>query len=197
LYRAVHQALIDVLAERGLDTRFWDEVRPAAPDGRGADEAYACGDTANRAIPSAKPVTESPTPRAQRPAPNEPFLCFQRRSPGDLVLRASGETSTEPAAWHKILGSAQRRRHGAVLQHGSLLWGRSNFAPELPGVRDLAGTKFANSDFAPLIQVWSKKLAKVLDFEVSTGGSSPAIATDPWLVAAREKFHEASWLHSR
>ena len=41
----------------------------------------------------------------------EPFLCFQRRSPGDVLL---GE--------HKICGSAQRRRNGAVLQHGSLLW---------------------------------------------------------------------------
>lgn len=39
----------------------------------------------------------------------EPFLCFHRRSPGDVVTSDS-----------KILGSAQRSRRGALLQHGSL-----------------------------------------------------------------------------
>jgi lipoate-protein ligase A len=58
----------------------------------------------------------------------EPFLCFQRRSPGDVLMGGS----------KKICGSAQRRRNGAVLQHGSLLWRTSPSAPELPGVADLA-----------------------------------------------------------
>jgi lipoate-protein ligase A len=57
----------------------------------------------------------------------EPFLCFQRRSPGDVLV---GKT--------KICGSAQRRRNGAVLQHGSLLWRISAAAPELPGIADIA-----------------------------------------------------------
>ena len=48
----------------------------------------------------------------------EPFLCFQRRSPGDVLI---GRT--------KVCGSAQRRRNGAVLQHGSLLWRTSPAAP--------------------------------------------------------------------
>ena len=60
-------------------------------------------------------------------AAREPFLCFQRRSPGDVLV---GRT--------KICGSAQRRRKGAVLQHGSLLWRTSPAAPELPGVADIA-----------------------------------------------------------
>ena len=37
----------------------------------------------------------------------------------------------------KVCGSAQRRRNGAVLQHGSLLWRTSPAAPELPGVADI------------------------------------------------------------
>src|SRR5208337_3410065 len=57
----------------------------------------------------------------------EPFLCFQRRSPGDVLI---GQT--------KVCGSAQRRRKGAVLQHGSLLWQTSPAAPELLGVADIA-----------------------------------------------------------
>jgi len=59
-------------------------------------------------------------------AAGEPFLCFQRRALGDVLI---GRT--------KICGSAQRRRNGAVLQHGSLLWRTSPAAPELPGVADL------------------------------------------------------------
>ncbi len=59
----------------------------------------------------------------------EPFLCFLREAAPDLVV--SG---------HKILGSAQRRRRGAVLQHGSLLLEASEHTPELLGLRELAPT---------------------------------------------------------
>ncbi len=65
----------------------------------------------------------------------EPFLCFQRRSVGDLVFAA--ERGNRAAEDHKIVGSAQRRSRGAVLQHGSILLGRSEYAPELAGLCDL------------------------------------------------------------
>ena len=55
-----------------------------------------------------------------------PLLCFADRDPEDLVV-----------AGHKVVGSAQRRRSGAVLQHGSVLLARSPFARELPGLTDL------------------------------------------------------------
>jgi lipoate-protein ligase A len=50
------------------------------------------------------------------------------QTPGDLI--ASGS---------KVAGSAQRKLRGALLQHGSLLLERSEFAPNLPGMHDLAG----------------------------------------------------------
>ncbi len=59
---------------------------------------------------------------------NKTFLCFGRQDPRDIVFGP-----------HKIVGSAQRRRRGAVLQHGSLLLRRSPFAPEYPGLLDLDG----------------------------------------------------------
>jgi len=59
-------------------------------------------------------------------ADSQPFLCFGRGDPNDILLDG-----------HKILGSAQRRRRGAVLQHGSLLLNRSPHAPEFPGLVDL------------------------------------------------------------
>lgn len=63
-------------------------------------------------------------PRLKRD--DEPFLCFQRRSEGDVLVGGD-----------KICGSAQRRGDGALLQHGSLLLKRSDSAPELEGIEDL------------------------------------------------------------
>lgn len=73
--------------------------------------------------------------------PNEPFLCFLREAAPDLVVRG-----------HKVLGSAQRRRRGAVLQHGSLLLRASEHTPEILGLCDLArhldDSIFVTADFA-------------------------------------------------
>jgi lipoate-protein ligase A len=63
----------------------------------------------------------------------EPFLCFARRACGDVLLVDSSGRDA------KLLGSAQRRHRGAILQHGSLLVEKSPFAPELAGWLDLTG----------------------------------------------------------
>jgi len=65
--------------------------------------------------------------RGEKLTEPEPFLCFGRGDPRDIVLGP-----------HKIVGSAQRRRKGAILQHGALLLERSPHAPEFPGLFDLA-----------------------------------------------------------
>ena len=63
---------------------------------------------------------------AKKSGDEEPFLCFQRRTPVDLVVGA-----------HKVLGSAQRRTRAGLLQHGSLLLRASReFGPRL-GIQDL------------------------------------------------------------
>lgn len=66
------------------------------------------------------------------------LLCFQHLIAGDVVI---GES--------KIAGSAQRKRRGALLQHGSILLTVSAFAPLLPGIRELSGHSLA----APPIRV--------------------------------------------
>lgn len=58
----------------------------------------------------------------------KPFLCFADRDAEDVV-----------AGCVKLVGSAQRRRAGAVLQHGSVLLAGSSRTPELPGASDLLG----------------------------------------------------------
>lgn len=56
----------------------------------------------------------------------EPFLCYARGDERDLV-----------AGHDKVVGSAQRRRKGAILQHGSILMGRSEYAPQFSGIDQL------------------------------------------------------------
>lgn len=58
---------------------------------------------------------------------DESFLCFARGDSHDLICAGS-----------KVLGSAQRRRRGHILQHGGLLLAAAKAAPELKGLRDLA-----------------------------------------------------------
>ncbi len=62
----------------------------------------------------------------EQPAPN--LLCFHHLTPGDLVLSRA-----------KIVGSAQRKQRGCLLQHGSILLSVSPHAPTLPGILELTG----------------------------------------------------------
>jgi lipoate-protein ligase A len=55
-------------------------------------------------------------------------LCFLHHTPGDLLLGAC-----------KIAGSAQRKQHGALLQHGGILLASSPLTPILPGIAELTG----------------------------------------------------------
>jgi lipoyl(octanoyl) transferase len=72
------------------------------------------------------PRSSGETTNSGQRAASRPFLCFCDRDPEDLV--ASGT---------KVVGSAQRRRLGAILQHGSILLSRSEKTPDLPGICDL------------------------------------------------------------
>jgi lipoyl(octanoyl) transferase len=64
-----------------------------------------------------------------------PFLCFQHQTPGDLLVGG-----------HKVVGSAQRRPHGATMQHGSILLRRSAHAPALPGIAEVSRVHAAEAD---------------------------------------------------
>lgn len=75
---------------------------------------------------------------------DRPFLCFRDADPSDVVIDGV-----------KVVGSAQRRRAGAVLQHGSLLLAASPTAPELPGLAEVAGREIARLD-------WVERLGRLL-----------------------------------
>ncbi len=116
--------------------------------------------------------TGSPRDREQ------PFLCFLRRAPGDVLL---GEV--------KIAGSAQRRYGGAVVQHGSILLARSASAPELPGLNDLAAGTLAQPD---LLNEWRQKLAEKMDLQFQRGSLSDSESRRAAQLAA-EKYGSDNW----
>jgi lipoyl(octanoyl) transferase len=72
---------------------------------------------------------------------SRPLLCFSDRSADDILFQGT-----------KVVGSAQRRREGAVLQHGSFLLVRSCQTPELAGLCDVA-------DLGADPREWSDRLA--------------------------------------
>jgi lipoyl(octanoyl) transferase len=55
--------------------------------------------------------------------------------------QARGQCEDPALDGRKVVGSAQRRRTRAVLQHGSILLAASDHEPELPGVLELAGQR--------------------------------------------------------
>lgn len=104
LYVMVHQALIGLLSECGVSCSLRSEHD--AKQSRLADSAEV---------------------QMSQGLSVEPFLCFLRTNPNDIV-HSSG---------FKIVGSAQRRRRGVTLQHGSILLAASSLEPSLPGISDL------------------------------------------------------------
>lgn len=85
------------------------------------------------------------------------LLCFRHITPGDLLI-----------AGHKVVGSAQRRQRGALLQHGGILLATSPHAPMLPGIRELASCDLPTVELVEVIRA---------EFAHQTSWS---LVSDPW-----------------
>jgi lipoyl(octanoyl) transferase len=113
---------------------------------------------------------------------DRPFLCFTDRDGEDIVVREA-----------KIVGSAQRRRSGAVLQHGSLLLGRSPKTPGLPGLSDLTPI---SSD----ISGWGEILRSILPPALGLDSMIEDVPNTVRLEAkslAALRYGTRSWTHRR
>lgn len=117
-----------------------------------------------------------------RPAEQQPFLCFLRRTEGDVLCEGV-----------KVCGSAQRRRRGAILQHGSLILARSPHAPEVPGIREVAGKKLFHE---PIPERWSHTIAECLGLDLVAGRLSE-LELDATRTLALEKYTAGSWTEKR
>jgi lipoate-protein ligase A len=113
---------------------------------------------------------------------SEPFLCFQRRSALDIVV---GDV--------KIVGSAQRRDQGALLQHGSILLARSPNADALPGLAELSGSPV---NHRALVRDWSQRLGKQFSLEFAP---SSLTETESSLATSIEmsRFEHERWTRKR
>lgn len=111
-----------------------------------------------------------------------PFLCFQHQTPADLRING-----------HKVVGSAQRRPHGAMMQHGSILLRTSPHAPQLLGITDLTGIEIATGDLRPAI-------VEALANETGWSFVPDAWTGREWLDAVeleRDKYSSAAWNEKR
>jgi lipoate-protein ligase A len=128
-------------------------------------------------------IRATPQRLAGRPDGQESaFLCFQRRTDEDLIL--SG---------YKIVGSAQRRSRGAVLQHGSLLLRASRCAPELPGVCDLTSKQI---DAIDLVDLVAEQLSGLIGVRWNPGQLLPAERSNAERIEA-ERFAAVGWNRRR
>jgi len=126
------------------------------------------------------------------------FFCFSRRSPGDVVV--STGSAGDPPADAKVLGGAQRRQSGVVIQHGSLLLRSNVTAPPAwrhPGIGDVGLA--ITDDGVDLASAWMTRLATVL-------ASDLAWEAGPFLAdrgrrteadAALVRYREARWCERR
>ncbi|MCA9011355.1 MAG: lipoate--protein ligase family protein [Planctomycetaceae bacterium] len=126
VYETVHQAIIQLLTTVGVSSLL-----------RSAFEK----------LPTHR-MTAGAGPTA------EPFLCFLRQNPNDIV-HSSG---------CKIVGSAQRRRKGVILQHGSIILKASELVPQVKGIEDLE-PEFAAVEFRQNLPVTiARSISRSLSF---------------------------------
>ncbi len=103
-------------------------------------------------------------------------LCFEHQSAGDLVSRGS-----------KVVGSAQRKLRGALLQHGGILLRRSASTPSLPGLFELTGVAIEPTELA------ARLAAK---FDATPGDWTPAESASRETLVA-EKYGHPAWNEKR
>lgn len=169
LYHVVHEALIATLAEWHIAPAMYGYVQTAAISPAAASV----------------PAISAPTPSNAA----EPFLCFARRTEADVIL--TKPQASVPAS--KICGSAQRRRRGAVLQHGGVLLAQSAVAPELLGIAELGGPALAPGE---LVSRWQPRLAAALQLGL-TPQALPAELIEIAQQLHRKKYANRSWTERR
>ena len=123
-------------------------------------------------------------------APDGPLLCFDRRATGDVVVGP-----------HKVLGSAQRRLSGSVLQHGSLLLrqcDQAGPASTRPGLAELgSGTGVVPLPADTLVRLWLEAFASSLGMTCEFAGPFLVDGMEERVAERAERFRSAAWLGRR
>ena len=133
----------------------------------------------------ARLVDESP-----RQTDDPPFLCFERRGQGDVLLDDETRSTASPI---KVAGSAQRKRRGSILQHGSVLLGASPAANHIPGIAEASGVVIRAGD---LVETWRLGLGNFLGCIDVPTPLPPAVHATASQLALR-KYSSGNWLRRR
>ena len=109
-------------------------------------------------------------------------LCFLHQTPDDLLI-----------AGQKVVGSAQRKQRGALVQHGGILLARSPASPELPGIRELAGVDLTTEEISMAVQA---ELTRSMGWILEPGEWTPTEKLRiEELIGTR--YAHAAWNHKR
>lgn len=170
-YDAIHDAMVKALAAHGIPARRYVAGMPPPADGQAVQ---GWPDAPSHASGHGEP----------------PFFCFDRRAAGDLILTGSAERGA-----CKIMGSAQRRFAGVVLQHGSLLLrGNPDVAGPArhPGVADIL-PECSMPDEASLSSSWCRWIADALDATIRDEGSPFLRGRESHVQTLATRFRGKRW----
>ena len=147
---------------------------------RGAEASYAWLHAAVAEALAAVGVTASPRGSGPPASGPDPFYCFARTAPIDLV-----------AGGRKLVGSAQRRTRTSFLQHGSIPLSPNATAPGATSVAEARGGEPA--DPAALEEALGIAFARALGAEPVTDG--PTAEEEARADAAeRGKYGNRAWV---
>lgn len=170
-YDALHGAMVEVLAEHGIAAWPYPVGGATVPEIAG---------------------TAGPNPRSV--GDESRFFCFDRRATGDLVIEGPVQ-----GTFSKVMGSAQRRLAGGVLQHGSLLL-QSNAAVD-GAARHLAVADLVVEQRSPervgLSRAWGRRIAMALGGVLQEEEPSFLSVHEQAIAALSARFREDRWTTRR
>jgi lipoyl(octanoyl) transferase len=170
-YDALHGAMVEALAAHGIDARPYPAAGAIPPpaDGTAGSDARSASDESQ-------------------------FFCFDRRAAGDLVMAGARD-----GTFSKVMGSAQRRLAGVVLQHGSLLL-HSNTGVA-GAARHLAVADLVADGQPPervgLSRVWGQRIATALGGTAREEETSFLSAHHHDIAALTARFCDERWTFRR
>ena len=178
LYRLVHRCIVQLLDEFGIESHLYGDVEQSQPFGIDPTEESEQQSGIKPPNEQNEHVSDISVPTVDQNS----FMCFKRRSDGDIVTKR-----------YKVVGSAQRRIKKSLLQHGSILQKRSRFAPNLKGIQDLSNFGLNPKELSRLLAARVFKCLHVQAFEGTLKG--------PEVEAAKRahslQFSSEQWNHQR
>jgi lipoyl(octanoyl) transferase len=123
--------------------------------------------------------------RLSEPSKGPPFhgnLCFQHFTAGDVMIGSS-----------KIVGSAQRKQRGALMQHGGILLSSSPHTPDLPGILELTGRSLTAAETCDTVR---RSFIRATGWNLAEGDWAPS-ELNRLADLANNKYSRDSWNRKR